>query len=206
MVPQRPAGLTDETVGSFLARRVDKRLANNLVSAVFHGIYAGDIWQLSAKTLLSLAWQLEGKYGSALGGFFRMQSNDPRPTTLTLAHPYDVENARAMNEEIDLDLGFAQNLNEASTFTFKNGLQQLIRALQASVEKAGNVQVKVNSPVQSTKPVGGDSLQVAISTGVRLPYHLTPRFANGPRTPLHQRRRTSTSSSPPSAPPTAPPT
>jgi oxygen-dependent protoporphyrinogen oxidase len=200
MIPQRPTGLTDETVGSFLARRVDKRLANNLVSAVFHGIYAGDIWQLSAKTLLSLAWQLEGKFGSALGGFFRMQSNDPRPTTLTLAHPYDVEIARALNEEIDLDLEFAQNLNEASTFTFKNGLQQLVRALQASVEKAGNVEVKVNSPVQSTKPVGGESLQVAVTAGVRLPYHLTTCFADCSRTPLHQKHKTSISSSPPSAP------
>jgi oxygen-dependent protoporphyrinogen oxidase len=166
MIPRRPHGLFDETVGSFLERRVDKRIANNIVSAVFHGIYAGDIWQLSAKTLLSFAWQLEGKYGSALGGFFKMQSDDPRPQQLTIAHPYDLETSKALNEEIDLDLDFAKNLKDASTFTFKNGLQQLVRALQDSVERKGNVEVRVNSPVQSTKLVPGDSLQVAVTTGV----------------------------------------
>ncbi|KAH7075007.1 hypothetical protein FB567DRAFT_536005 [Paraphoma chrysanthemicola] len=165
MIPKRPYALSDETVGSFLERRVDKRMANNIVSAVFHGIYAGDIWQLSAKTLLSLAWQLEGKYGSALGGFFKMQSDDPRPLQLTIAHPYDIETSKALNEEVDMDLDFAKNLKEASTFTFKKGLQQLVWALQDSVENKGNVEVKVDSPVQSTKPVGGNSLQIAVASG-----------------------------------------
>jgi oxygen-dependent protoporphyrinogen oxidase len=175
--PKRSVVVTDETIGSFLERRVDKRIANNLVSAVFHGIYAGDIWQLSAKTLLSMAWHLEGHYGSALGGFFKMQSEDPRQVALTLAHPYDIDTAKALNEEIDLDLDFAKNLKDASTFTFKNGLQELSRALQKSVEEKGNVDVKVNSPVQSTKPVGDETLQVAVTTGVRPLYTL-------PNTPL----------------------
>jgi oxygen-dependent protoporphyrinogen oxidase len=199
MIPKRPYGLTDETVGSFLERRVDKRIADNIVSAVFHGIYAGDIWQLSAKTLLSMAWQLEGRYGSALGGYARMQTDDPRPQALTIAHPYDVEVSEALNEEIDLDLDFAKKLNEASTFTFKNGLQQLVRALQDSVEKKGNVEVKVNSPVQSTKLVGGDSLQVAVASGVRSPSNQHPLPLTPPSPSPPPRPKTSTSSSPPSA-------
>jgi oxygen-dependent protoporphyrinogen oxidase len=171
LTPKRPQGLTDETVGSFLSRRVDKRIANNLVSAVFHGIYAGDIWQLSAKTLLSLAWQLEGKYGSALGGFFRMQSDDTRSQSLTLVHPYDLEISRALNREIDLDPDYAKNLKEASTFTFRNGLQQLVNALEYSVVNKGNVDIQVNSPVQSTTPVGDGSLQIAVTTGVYITFH-----------------------------------
>lgn len=160
--------MTDETVGSFLARRVDKRIADNLVSAVFHGIYAGDIWQLSAKSLLSLAWELEGRYGNALGGFFRMQNEDPRPEQLTLVHPLDLENTRAMNEEIDLELDFARNLQETSMFTLRNGLQQLIRALQDAVEARGNVEIKTESPVQSFKPLSKDGqLGIEIVSGVR---------------------------------------
>jgi oxygen-dependent protoporphyrinogen oxidase len=169
MKPKRPASMTDETVGSFLARRVDKRIADNLVSAVFHGIYAGDIWQLSAKTLLGLAWQLEGRYGNALGGFFRMQNEDPRPEQLTLAHPQDLESARAMNEEIDLELDFARNLQETSMFTFRNGLQQLVRALQDAVEARGNVEIRTEAPVQSFKPLTDDGKQgVEIVSGVGL--------------------------------------
>jgi oxygen-dependent protoporphyrinogen oxidase len=161
--------MSDETVGSFLARRVDKRIADNIVSAVFHGIYAGDIWQLSAKTLLSLAWQLEGRYGSALGGFFRMQSEDQRPEQVTIVHPHDLEVIKAMNEEIDLDLDFAKNLKEASMFTFRDGLQQLAQALQTAVETKGNVEIRTEAPIQSFKPAAGEgAMGVEIVSGVRL--------------------------------------
>jgi oxygen-dependent protoporphyrinogen oxidase len=177
MVPKRADTLSDETIGSFLSRRVDSRIANNIVSAVFHGIYAGDIWQLSAKTLLSLAWQLEGRYGSALGGFFKMQSEEPRPGNFMLAHPYDVDTARALNEEIDLDVGFARDLRDASTFTFKGGLQQLVDALKERVVKTGNVDVQVESPVLSSKMVGKGSSQIAVTTGVR--------FLQPPNPPIH---------------------
>ena len=170
LIPTRPRDMSDETVGSFIARRLDKRIAENIVSAVFHGIYAGDIWQLSARTLLSQAWQLEAKYGSALGGFFRMQSEDQRGNMVALAHPYDVEVAKAMNEEIDLDEDFARELSEAAMFTFKGGLQQLVRALQGRVEEMGNVVVRTESPVLEFKPLaGGDGVEVV--SGVRFYAH-----------------------------------
>jgi oxygen-dependent protoporphyrinogen oxidase len=167
LMPKRPDLMSDETVGSFIERRVDRRIANNLVSAVFHGIYAGDIWQLSAKTLMATAWHLEGRYGSALGGFFRMQSQNESPNASLLAHPYDFEAAKQMSEEFDIDEDLVRKMRMASTFTFKKGLQQLISALQEAVEKTGNVQVKVYSPVQSTKPLQGDQLGVEVTTGVR---------------------------------------
>jgi oxygen-dependent protoporphyrinogen oxidase len=167
LIPKRPDLMTDETIGSFIERRMDKRLANNLVSAVFHGIYAGDIWKLSAKTLMATAWHLEGRYGSALGGFFRMQSENQKPNAQMLIHPYDAEAVKAMNEEFDIGEELINKMRMASTFTFKNGLQQLISTLQEAVEETGNVQVKINSPVQSTKPLEGDQRGVQITTGVR---------------------------------------
>jgi oxygen-dependent protoporphyrinogen oxidase len=160
--------LTDETIGSFVERRFDKRLADNVVSAGLHGIYAGDVWQLSCKTLFSQAWQLEKRYGSALGGFFRMQAEDQSPSMMLLAHPSDVEAARAINEEVDLDLDFAKKLKDASVFSFKDGLQQLVTALQSSLEKKGNVEIRVNSPVHSSKLVEGEAQQIEVVSGVCL--------------------------------------
>lgn len=168
MKPKRSVSLSDETVGSFLARRVDKRLANNLISAVFHGIYAGDIWQLSAKTLLSMAWQLEGRYGNALGGFLRMQNEGTSSGHQAIAHPYDVEVARAMQNEIDLDIELANNIKDASVFSFKDGLQTLVRGLQDAMEKTGNIEIKLNSPVSSFKMVEGEEQKVEIVAGVCL--------------------------------------
>lgn len=194
MRPKRPHSMTDETVGSFLERRVDKRMANNIVSAVFHGIYAGDIWQLSAKTLLALAWQLEGKYGSAMGGFFRLQTEDQRPENFALAKPYDLESIRAMNDEIDLDVDFLKELRASSTFTFKEGLGQLVRALQDSVEKKGNIEIKVGTMVQATDPVQDGSLQIAVTSGVCFDTACEQRSLTMTRTNPRLRPKTTTSS------------
>lgn len=179
MVPRRSLGLADEAVGSFLARRVDKRIVDNVVSAVFHGIYAGDVWNLSAKTLMSLAWQVEGKYGSILGGFIKMQSDDEGNGQCTLAHPRDIELLRIMNDEIELDDEFAKNLQGASMFTFKDGLQTLVTALTKRLEDMG-VEIKTNTSVQSFKPSQGEK-GVEIVAGVSFffspffpPFFLSP--------------------------------
>jgi oxygen-dependent protoporphyrinogen oxidase len=210
MVPKRSVSVNDETVGSFLERRVDKRIANNIISAVFHGIYAGDIWQLSAKTLLSMAWQLEGKYGSALGGFFRMQSDadDARQSQQVIAHPYDIEVAKAMNQEIDLNVDFVQNLKKASVFTFKDGLQTLARGLQEALEKTGNVQIKTNSPVQDTRMAGGGEQKVEVVAGVGSLFSLlycslmipSLKAMKQPKTTTLSSQHSATLSSPPSSP------
>jgi oxygen-dependent protoporphyrinogen oxidase len=169
MKPKRPASMSDETIGSWLARRVDKRIADNLISAVFHGIYAGDINQLSAKTLLAVAWQLEGRYGNALGGWFRMQNEDPRPEAVTLVHPLDLASAKAMNEEIDLELDFAKNLKDSAMFSFRNGLQQMVRALVDAVEAKGNIEIRTEAPIQSFKPLNENgNLGVEVVSGVCL--------------------------------------
>ncbi|KAH6882038.1 hypothetical protein BKA58DRAFT_328417 [Alternaria rosae] len=168
MKPKRPDSLSDETIGSWLARRVDKRIADNLVSAVFHGIYAGDINQLSAKTLMSTAWELEARFGNAIGGWFRMQNEDPRPQPVTLVHPHDREVAKAMNEEIDLDLEFAKNLKDSAMFTFRNGLQQMVRALVDAVEAKGNIEIRTESPIQSFKPLNENGkLGVEVISGTQ---------------------------------------
>lgn len=169
-VRSRPRALVDETIGSFAERRVDKNLANNILSPVIHGIYAGDIWQLSAKTLLSLPWQLEGKYGSVARGMYRMVSGGDGPPenspTMRLAHPQDAETWKAINSEIDLDPQLAQNLNDSAFFTFRNGLQQLVQRLQEEVERKGNIKIAVNTKVEDTKLVEGEQTQVAVTTNV----------------------------------------
>ncbi|KAL6711707.1 oxygen-dependent protoporphyrinogen oxidase [Coniothyrium glycines] len=163
--PKRPSDMTDETLGSFLARRVDKRFADNIASAGLHGIYAGDVWQLSARTLLSMVWQLEARHGSWLGGYFKIQGEQPSDTVCTLAHPVDVEIAQAMKAEIDLDAHFEADLKNAAMYSFKDGLQSLVERLQNAVETKGNVVIKTESPIQSFKPLKDGQLGVEIVSG-----------------------------------------
>ena len=76
--PQRPGHLQDESVGSFLTRRFGSALADNVVSAIFHGIYAGDIYKLSARAIVPSLWATEIRNQSIIKGlleqaFGRMQ-------------------------------------------------------------------------------------------------------------------------------------
>ena len=63
--PNADNEIVDESIGDFLARRLGTtKVADNIVSAVLHGIYAGDIYQLSAKSLMGALHAQEQIYGS----------------------------------------------------------------------------------------------------------------------------------------------
>ncbi|KAF3484426.1 protoporphyrinogen oxidase [Arthroderma uncinatum] len=55
----RDPKLRDESIAEFITRRVGREPADNIASAIFHGIYAGDIDKLSAKTILPSLWECE---------------------------------------------------------------------------------------------------------------------------------------------------
>ncbi|KAF2199509.1 Protoporphyrinogen oxidase [Delitschia confertaspora ATCC 74209] len=150
--PQRPSNVDDETVESFLSRRFDKRVAQNLFSAVFHGIYAGDIKNLSAKTLLPLFWELERSHKSILRGFAAARNSaeaEKYQDFMTFQSPYDAAMERAMAEELKIpkDQDFAAKLKEASTFGFRGGMGQLIQHLEKALRANKNISIKLNQPV-----------------------------------------------------------
>ncbi|KAF2011910.1 Protoporphyrinogen oxidase [Aaosphaeria arxii CBS 175.79] len=151
----RPRNLRDESVGDFLSRRVDKRIANNIVSAVFHGIYAGDIYQLSARTLLQLPWKLEGMHGSVGRGLFRVngESDSGQMVIPWSAHAWD--QYRAMKDELDLPEDLLRELSRQSTFTFKEGLQQLPRAIEQSLRQNEQVDFAMGTNVKGVEKVEG---------------------------------------------------
>lgn len=165
--PRRPRGLQDQSVGDFLRRRVDERVANNLVSAVFHGIYAGDIYQLSARTLLAMPWRLEEKFGSVSWGWLKMNSDDARNEPLALWHPYEWEQYKAMKSEVDVDPALLDKLapRKTSTFTFKDGLQQLVRRLEERLKGNCQVEIKTGVPVTSFGKAKNASGQVEVIAG-----------------------------------------
>jgi oxygen-dependent protoporphyrinogen oxidase len=159
--PKRPDSLTDESIGSFIARRVDRRLADNLVSAVMHGIYAGDVWQLSARTLLEKAWTLEGQDGSIINGIFNTVMKDPERTWM---HPYDADALDAMHEDFSIEPKFAAELKDSAMFSFRNGIQQLITTLQQNLEDSNQVEFRLRTHVQDLKYIGGEEPQMQVST------------------------------------------
>ena len=59
---------TDETIHEFVSRTLGKEVADNLISAVLHGIYAGDCRKLSVRACMPILAEYEDNKGSLLRG------------------------------------------------------------------------------------------------------------------------------------------
>ena len=68
--PKRDSDVTDESIYSFISRRLGPEIAENLMDPVFKGISGGDIKQLSARSLLAKIYDFEGQSGSIVKGAF----------------------------------------------------------------------------------------------------------------------------------------
>ena len=111
--PRRPANATDQSVGSFLTRRVGPTLTDNVASAVFHGVYAGDIYKLSARTILSKQWQLEGRHASILAGLLQGMLGGEMPI---LTADLQVMKEMMQQPKTSEDL---ENVKSSSVYTLK---------------------------------------------------------------------------------------
>lgn len=134
--PPRSPGLQDESIGSFISRRFGSALADNVVSAVFHGIYAGDIYKLSARTILAGAWQLETRYQSLVKGLFNQSFGEVGPiATDDLAVVKEYQSQQPMP-------GALETAKNSSVFTFKGGIGELASRLESKLLESPNVNIK----------------------------------------------------------------
>ncbi|CAI7653318.1 unnamed protein product [Penicillium viridicatum] len=145
----------DESVAEFIGRRFGPNVADNLVSAVYHGIYAGDIDRLSAQTLLGSIRNLEGGIGG-IGGLVSggvtasLISRSISKTKTRIMDDYMAIDVMPAGPELvrrqhDLEVLAAG----ATTFTFPRGVGQLIEALIASLKASGKVNFRMNTEIKA---------------------------------------------------------
>jgi len=134
--PTRPDDLQDESIGSFLARRFGSSMTDNIVSAVFHGVYAGDIYKLSARSILPEIWQLERRHNSIMKGVLSQVFGDPQPIA---ANDLDVVMDYQKQPPMSRLLEAAKR---SSVFTFKGGIGDLAARLEAKLQENRNVKIK----------------------------------------------------------------
>ena len=140
--PRRPSDLQDESIGSFFDRRFGSALADNVVSAVFHGIYAGDIYKLSTRAILPKLWEIEwrnksivlGLLEQALGGMQPIATNDLDMIKTLQSQP-------SMSDKLDV-------VKKSSVFTFKGGIGELADRLEAKLDQSENVLILENTDVR----------------------------------------------------------
>ncbi|RKP02360.1 hypothetical protein CXG81DRAFT_24976 [Caulochytrium protostelioides] len=133
----------DESIDAFVARRFGRRVADDLVSAVVHGIYGGDARTLSMAACFPTLWQREQTYGSVvlplllgLTGRSLSAPSEPRPPVVALT--------------AEQHAWVRQMARETAIYAFRDGMQtltdSLVRALAAPPER-GAVRLHGATPV-----------------------------------------------------------
>ncbi len=134
--PRRDKSLMDESVGSFVSRRFGQSTAaDNLLSAILHGIYAGDLYQLSVRSILPSLWMAESVSGS-------MTKNILERWIDGLKMVYQEDYNISPNPESSIDM------KDASIFTFQGGIGELANTIVAKLEKNPNVKILKDTLVQ----------------------------------------------------------
>lgn len=138
----------DESVHSFVSRRLSPHIADNVVSAVFHGIYAGDIRQLSAQSLMFRLREAEWGYGSVV-----------KELASLLVPKKGLPLSRLPRRDVRVELylrnerkGAFDAMKEISVYTFKKGLGTLTDGLVAALRRSRNVTIRTNTRITGIRP------------------------------------------------------
>jgi oxygen-dependent protoporphyrinogen oxidase len=151
----RPKDLADESVGSFFNRRFGSHeFGDNILSAILHGIYAGDINQLSIKSLFPKFWDLERASHSLLTHGIKSMFGEKSDTVLNKVNPHG---------EGLIYSSSGKSILEASHYTFKGGISTLCNALEKALRAHPDVEFKMDLPVTGIEN-DAESNSIAVSS------------------------------------------
>jgi oxygen-dependent protoporphyrinogen oxidase len=148
-----PQHLADESVASFLSRRFNAQVAENIASALCHGIYAGDVHKLSSDVMLPIPRLYERMNGSVIQTMVKSMADEWRlvPTDFLLAQ-FSVKRQR----HHEYFRHIAKLMGDASVFTVKDGLGGITSRFVQKFNEEPKIQVITNAQINSMK-LGGDS-------------------------------------------------
>ena len=152
----RPVGLQDESVGDFISRRFHPNVADNIVSAVLHGIYAGDVYSLSVKSLLPSLWEAEVYFnewgpGSSYVALSLIEQRRKGPRVFKTDYQLmDMLRVGLLAQDTlpTAERKFAEDLKNCSVFTLRGGLGQLSDRLVQVLKASPNVSIRTDCYVQ----------------------------------------------------------
>ncbi|KAE8353618.1 hypothetical protein BDV28DRAFT_104267 [Aspergillus coremiiformis] len=137
---------SDESIADFVSRRFCPEVADNLVSALFHGIYAGNISRLSAQTIMGTMRDLENDSRRVLGGYVNSLMSGVKHMLMDdLLALESVAHEKPGSYWKDL----RTLVSGTSVLTLKEGLGQLSNALVDALNKSKKVDVLANTDVTS---------------------------------------------------------
>ncbi|KAI8988420.1 protoporphyrinogen oxidase [Mycotypha africana] len=142
----------DETIYAFMKRRFNEHTAINLLGALGHGIYAGDIKELSVKSTMRFLYEAERVHGSVVKSMILGNKNTGSMRERGLA-------VRSRNADPE----WFGKMEKNSVIGFRDGLESLPRKLRAWLENCPNVEILTGEPVESIQTVSHDQ-EIKIKT------------------------------------------
>ncbi|OBZ83106.1 Protoporphyrinogen oxidase [Choanephora cucurbitarum] len=130
-------GQEDESIYSFMERRFNQHAALHLMGAMTHGIYAGDVKQLSLQSTFRMLHEAERNYNGVIRGLMKGVNTE------TMRERGMAVRARDHRPE-----WFSQ-LEKMSVVGFKSGLESLPERLLTWLRQRPNVEILTNEPVES---------------------------------------------------------
>ncbi|KAM3414148.1 Protoporphyrinogen oxidase [Cercospora zeina] len=146
----RDPSVKDESIGEFVSRRFSKSLADNIVSALLHGVVAGDIYKLSAKSFFPQQWRAEALHGTLFSGLVSSKTEGIHMTKREADFLQDMK-------DYTWDPLLKDTLKDNAVFTFKDGLGMLSDRLHSKLFESGRVEFKTGTAVQTVKQSPGNT-------------------------------------------------
>ncbi|KAI8377663.1 protoporphyrinogen oxidase [Radiomyces spectabilis] len=142
----------DESLYDFMVRRFNKHCALNLMGALAHGVYAGDVKQLSLKSTFRVLYEAERAKGSVVRGMASGAGKSYSFRERGMA-------ARARQEDPE----WFASTEDMSVIGLKDGMESVTLQLRAWLENQGNVQIITDEPVQQISRSDNDK-EIKITT------------------------------------------
>lgn len=131
----------DTSVDNLVRRTLGPRIADTLISAMVHGIYATDARLLSVRSAFPVLWQAVQSRGSLLLGLLFPSPPDPARRA-----------AKQAEEEAWKSLGSLDSTRKQwSVYGFRGGLETLTRGLTDELHRLG-VDIKLGHRLQTIQP------------------------------------------------------
>jgi oxygen-dependent protoporphyrinogen oxidase len=144
----------EETIAAFVKRRLGQEFLDYAINPFIAGVYAGDPEKLSVRSAVAKIYALEKNYGSLIKGAIR--------------------GARERKKRSDVDK------TKAKLFSFQNGMQELISAMDRELGESVKLQAEINNlaPVEDgwrvECSINGESIALeTVSVIFTAPAHAT---------------------------------
>ncbi|KAF9972767.1 hypothetical protein BGZ73_004045 [Actinomortierella ambigua] len=136
LVLPRATDLEDESIEAFVTRRFGRGISDDLVSAMVHGIFAGDASKLSVRSTFGMLFHTEREYRSIVLGMIRGGS--------VAETAWD----QALKERILAKMPDLKDfVAKTSIYSFQDGMQTLSDALERQLLATGRVKIHKGAKV-----------------------------------------------------------